>query len=56
MSAGIWFWILYVLCLFVGLFFNWPGERNGWRPIGWTFAAFVLIGLLGWTVYGPPVR
>ncbi len=55
MSAGIWFWIIYV----VGLFFG-----GGWvfrSPENRTYAVpglifWVLIGLVGWGVFGPPIR
>ncbi len=54
MSAAIWFWIIYVVCLV----FHGYGEMsapNGW---GWprSIVFFVLIGLLGWGIFGPPIR
>ncbi len=54
MSAAIWFWIIYVVCLV----FHGYGEMsapNGW---GWprSVVFFVLIGLLGWGIFGPPIR
>jgi hypothetical protein len=57
MSAGIWFWIIYVLCVIFGMWSEWPAGPNGnYRPLGGRFAVFVLLGLLGWGVFGPPIK
>lgn len=55
MSAGIWFWLIYVL---VGLFggywsFANPNDR---RYFGGGLVLYALIGLLGWGVFGSPLR
>lgn len=54
MGANIWFWIIYVICV---LFTGWsiypaPDYRSHFP----TLVTFVLIGLLGWGVFGPPIR
>lgn len=58
MSAGAWFWVLYVICLLFGGWSTWPrsGGPPDWRPFGWSLVVFVLIGLLGWGIFGPPLR
>lgn len=59
MPAGIWFWIIYVICAIFGMFFNWPAEPGtpwSWRPFGWSIVLLILIGLLGWGIFGPPIR
>lgn len=54
MSIAIWFWLLFVLSLlFGGSTFGWPEAK--W-PRLWPFAVIVLIGLLGWRVFGGPVQ
>lgn len=55
MAAGIWFWIIYVI---VGLFGFGYGTYSGQdrRYLGGGFLLFLLVGLLGWGVFGPPIR
>lgn len=52
MSAAIWFWILYVISLLFTGYWNWPFNQNG-APYG---LIYILIGLLGWGVFGAPIR
>ena len=63
MTAGIWFWILYVLALVFGGWGLYPVTRdapNGGRPMFVTYGGplllYVLLGVLGWGVFGPPIR
>ena len=61
MSAGIWFWILYVLAVVFG---GWglypistaPGGRPGFVTYGGPLLLYVLLGVLGWGTFGPPIR
>lgn len=52
MTAGIWFWILYVISLVFTGFWNWP-LNQGHAP--WLLI-YILLGLLGWGVFGAPIR
>lgn len=53
MAAGIWFWIIFVICFLFGGFMN----RAALGTFGWNYGPiFVLIFLLGWTVYGSPIK
>ena len=58
MSAGIWFWLLWVLTLFFGGWgMNpWRPANYPWAPFGSWLVLFILIGLLGLHVFGSPVR
>lgn len=55
MGAGIWFWIIYVLSLLLGGGWYWRTPAlQPWGPIG--LIQFILIGLLGWGVFGAPIH
>lgn len=56
MSAGIWFWLLYVICILFGGWSVWPEDNSRFRPLGIWFVTFVLFGLLGWKTFGPPIQ
>lgn len=59
MSAGIWFWIIYVIFVLLGGFLWWPRAAGGpdrFYPFGGYLIVMVLIGLVGWGVFGPPIR
>ena len=55
MGAGLWFWIIYVV---VGLLGGFGGSfyLNDRRWIFGGAVVYVLIGLLGWGVFGPPIK
>lgn len=54
MSAGIWFWLVYVICVIFGGVINYPFSDR--RLAGTSLIVLILIGLLGWGVFGPPIR
>lgn len=55
MSPGVWFWIIYVIIGVFGTF--WGIEKAPDRRwLGGGIILFILIGLLGWGVFGPPIR
>jgi hypothetical protein len=61
MGANIWFWILFVITLIFGVFVQSPWRGPGqpaypWAPFGSWLILFILIGILGITVYGSPIR
>jgi len=56
MSAGIWFWIIFVLVVLFGCFAYYPFGGDTRRYAGVSLAILVLIGLLGWGVFGPPIK
>ena len=58
MSCAIWFWIIFVISL---LFFGYTSFTPANTPANpsarWSwFVLFVLLGLLGWRVFGHPVQ
>lgn len=60
MSFAILYWILMLLWLLFGVWGNWPraGQTNGagYRPLGGTLLLFILLLILGWRAFGPPVH
>jgi hypothetical protein len=55
MSISLLFWILYILALVFSMWANWPAN-GAFRPLGAPLLVFVLIGLLGWKVFGAAVH
>jgi len=55
-TIGFIFWLLMILWLIFGLYWNWPqGGVNGPRafgPLGGNLLLFVLLFILGWAVFG----
>jgi len=58
MSFSLIYWILMLLWFVFGLWSNWPAPNSGGplRPLGGTLLLFVLLLLLGWKTFGPPVH
>lgn len=56
MGAGQWFWIFYVICIVFTGWTYYPYEGSWYRPFGGVLVMYILIGLLGWGVFGPPIR
>jgi ABC-type phosphate transport system auxiliary subunit len=60
MTRAFLFWLIFVLAVlaYFGLIFFWaePGYQVTWRTSAPNLIDFILIGLLGWGVYGPPIK
>jgi Na+/proline symporter len=57
MTFGLAFWILMLLWLVLGLWQNWGGITSGqYWPAGGSLLLFLLLLLLGWRVFGAPLR
>lgn len=56
MQISVWFWVIYILALlFCGFgLYRSPVEAR-WGYGGW-FITWILIGLLGWKLFGGPVQ
>ena len=55
MSAAIWFWIIYVLVGLLGGFWGITSPQDR-RWVGGCLVIYILIGLLGWGIFGPPIK
>jgi hypothetical protein len=58
MGANIWFWLIYVIIGVLGILGLGPWRTTSypWAPFGSWLILFVLIGILGISVYGSPIR
>jgi hypothetical protein len=58
MQKGLLFWVLMLLWLIFGLWVAWPagGGSQAFGPVGVNLLLFILIALLGWKAFGPPVQ
>jgi hypothetical protein len=61
MTLGLAYWILMLIWLIFGLIWSWPIVATGtgyhaFFPLGGTLLIFVLFLLIGWQVFGPPIR
>jgi len=53
MPIGILFWVLMILWLVFGLYWNRRDLRGGnYGVVGGDLILFVLLGLLGWRIFG----
>lgn len=54
MSMGLLFWVLMLLSLIFG-WWNWQ-SGHPYGPIGNNLLLVVLLALLGWAVFGAPIK
>lgn len=57
MPLNILFWVIYVVAVVFSFWANYEAGQPTWfRRAGSYFVCWVLIGILGWRVFGPAVR
>lgn len=57
MPIGILFWVLMILWFLFGLYWNRGDLRGGnYGVVGGNVLLFILLGLLGWRVFGPVLQ
>lgn len=54
MSISLLFWVLMLFWLIFGLVPTWP--ITNYRPLAGNVILFILIGILGWKVFGPALH
>lgn len=54
-SIGLLFWILMIIWLVFG-FVAWRGIAGPYGLVGNSLLLFILLGLLGWATFGPPLK
>lgn len=55
MTLGIAFWILWLVWFVFVSWSSWPVGGNV-KPLGGSLVLFLLLALLGWKVFGPPIH
>lgn len=57
MPLSLLFWIIYILALVFGLWGYYDPASPGWyRRAGGHVVLWILVGMLGWHVFGPALR
>ncbi len=57
MSRAMLYWVLMIIWLVFGLWSDYvPGQPYPVRLAGRSFLIFILLAILGWQVFGTPVR
>ncbi len=46
------FWLIYLLALIFSIWGYYPFTPTNYRPFGGSILLFILVGLLGWKVFG----
>jgi hypothetical protein len=56
MGIGLVFWILMLIWLVFGFAWHWGAVPGTYGPWGHSLLLFVLLLLLGWAAFGPPIH
>jgi hypothetical protein len=57
MPMGILFWVIYIVALLAaGWAYYEPAQPMWFRRAGGYFVLWLLVGILGWQVFGPAVK
>jgi hypothetical protein len=56
MPIAILFWVIYLLAVIFGYWSTYTPGTPFNRPFIGVFALWVLVGILGWQVFGPAIR
>lgn len=57
MTLSVWFWVIYVLAVLFGVWSNYePGQPLWFRRAGAYGLLWLLVGILGWRVFGSVVK
>ena len=56
MTLATAFWIVYLVLLLICVCLTWPAAPGLYRPFVSTIMFFVLIGMLGWGIFGGAIK
>ena len=56
MPLGILFWVVYVVAIIFGVWSNYTPGQPWFRAAGAYLVLWLLVGILGWSVFGPVIK
>jgi hypothetical protein len=56
MQLGLLFWVIYVVAVIFGVWSNYVPNTPWFKAAGAYLVLWLLVGILGWEVFGPVVR
>jgi len=56
MTLGLCYWILMLIWLVFGILWHVGLIGSGYAPLGSAILLFILFALLGWQVFGSPIK
>lgn len=56
MPLGILFWVVYVIAVLLGMWVNYEANTPWFKKAGAYLVLWILVGMLGWAVFGPVVK
>lgn len=57
MPIGLLFWVIYIIAILFGFWSNYEANQPLWyRRAGAYLALWLLVGILGWEVFGAAIR
>jgi hypothetical protein len=58
MTLAMWFWLFFVLTVIFGCLPLWPrgDAKANWSLIGGNVVLFILLGIVGFALFGDPVK
>jgi hypothetical protein len=56
MPLNLLFWVIYILALIISLWGYYVPNTPWYRGFGGAFVLWLLVGILGWRVFGPAIR
>ena len=56
MPMSVLFWVLYIIAVVFGAWASYDGQPNWPRRFGGHFVLWILVGILGWRVFGSAIK
>ncbi len=55
MTLSVWFWLFYVLSIVFAVWREYAPGPYPWYKGTWYLVFYIMLGLLGWKVFGSPI-